>query len=138
MYVRKCMFLYVYTHPAKKLKYTIIVFPHLVMLTSTWPPLNTDNVCTLVLLLLLLHLVLLGQSWSVATTIEHLSPGHPWWSHAEGLVTIGCHLVGHSWWRRLHKEENTHLNVKQKVTDYSTCLKSIVMLGRMNNLTLQH
>ena len=38
------MFLYVYTHPAKKVKYTIIVFPHLVMLTSTWLPLNTDNV----------------------------------------------------------------------------------------------
>ena len=99
----KEMYVVVYTS-SKKLKHTIIVFPHLVMLTSTWLPLNTDNVCTLVLLLLLLHLVLLGQSWRVATTIEHLSPGHPWWSHAERLVTIGCHLVRPCWWRRLNKE----------------------------------
>ena len=34
--------MYVFVHPAKKLKYTIIVSPHLVMLTSTWLPLNTD------------------------------------------------------------------------------------------------
>ena len=35
--------MYVVVHSAKKLKHNII-FPHLVILTLTWLPLNTDNV----------------------------------------------------------------------------------------------